>query len=105
MLLYEEIYIGVDEVLPLLGWERNFVPTSLRNSLFASSASPLLSFCPRNIQDPLIDAIGPSILCMQMEPIVAAGCNTRFFGYAALAGEPRHEVASLWMPLASLLSL
>jgi hypothetical protein len=88
MLLYEDIYIGTDAVLPLLAWERNFVPTSLRNSLFASSASSLLTFCPRNIQDPLIDAIGTSPFCKQIERIMAAECNARSFGYATLAAEP-----------------
>jgi GMC oxidoreductase len=88
MLLFEDIYIGTDAVLPLLAWERNFVPTSLRNSLFATSASSLLTFCPRNIQDPLIDAIGPSPFCKQIEHIMSAECNARSFGYAVLAGDP-----------------
>jgi GMC oxidoreductase len=86
--LYEELNAGIDAMLPLSVWQRNFVPTSLRNSMFASSAASLVRFCRRNIRNPLIDSLGPSPLCNQIEPIVTAGCDTRVFGYAALSGEP-----------------
>lgn len=75
-------------MLPLSAWARNFVPTSLRNSIFADTASELIKFCQKNLHDPLFDRLGPSALCNKMVPIVNACCDKRVVGIVVLAGQP-----------------
>lgn len=86
--LYEELNAGIEAMLPLAVWQRNFVPTSLRNSFFAVTASNLVRFCRRNVVDQSFDGPALNLLCSAIEPIIAAGCDKRVFGYGVLSGEP-----------------
>jgi choline dehydrogenase-like flavoprotein len=87
-LLYEELSVGLAAMLPLAVWQRNYVPTSLRNSRFATAAAGLIKFCEKNLENPAIEVLGPSPLCAQVEPIVEAECDKRIFGIAVLLGDP-----------------
>lgn len=82
--LWEDLNNGVDSMLLLASWQRNFVPVSLRNSWFATAAVELIDFCDQNIDnDPT-----PSIACNQMVPLVRAGCYKNIVGVASLIAEP-----------------
>lgn len=86
--LYEELNAGVPAMLSLTAWQRLFVPSSLRNSLFADTATSLIDFCLKNVADPTFASLGPSPACAHVTPIVRAGCDKRIFGVGVLAGEP-----------------
>jgi choline dehydrogenase-like flavoprotein len=86
-LLYEDDSEGIPAILSLAAWERSFVPSSLRNSPFATTVTHLIDFCRKNVVDPPIEALGPSPLCNQVVPIVNAGCDKRVFGIAVLLSE------------------
>jgi choline dehydrogenase-like flavoprotein len=82
--LYEELNVGVDAMLSLAAWQRNFVPASIRNTLFADAATELIDFCDNEVDvNPT-----PSFLCDQVVPIVKGGCHKNIFGVASLIGEP-----------------
>jgi choline dehydrogenase-like flavoprotein len=83
--LYEDLNLGVDSMLTLAAWQRNFVPTSLRNTFFAETAVGLVDFC--NNQNLETDPT-PNPLCNDITPLVKAGCHKNIYGVACLIGEP-----------------
>ena len=84
MHLWEDLNNGVDSMFTIAGWQRNFVPVSLRNSWFASAAVQLLEFCDTNLDvDPT-----PSVACSPMVPLTRAGCYKNIVGVASLIAEP-----------------
>jgi choline dehydrogenase-like flavoprotein len=82
--LWEDLNNGVDSMLLLASWQRNFVPVSLRNSWFANAAVQLIDFCDRNIDDEPT----PNVACNAMVPLVRAGCYKNIVGVANLISEP-----------------
>jgi choline dehydrogenase-like flavoprotein len=82
--LWEDLNNGVDSMLLLASWQRNFVPVSLRNTWFATAAVQLIDYCDKNIDT----APSPNIACSPMVPLVRAGCYKNIVGIASLISEP-----------------